>query len=91
MKKTKINHINEKENKCFRYAVAVALNHREIGKYPERITKIQPFIDKHNWKGINYLSEKDNWKKFEKNNLATVINVSYAKKEKYISCLCFET
>lgn len=45
MKKTKINHINEKENKCFRYAVAVALNHREIGKNLRIILKFKPLIN----------------------------------------------
>ena len=29
-KKTIINPINKKENKCFQYAVTVALNHEEI-------------------------------------------------------------
>ena len=35
-------------------------------KDPPRITKIKPFINKYNWEGINYLSWKDDWKKFEK-------------------------
>ena len=30
--------------------------------------KIKPFIDKYNWEGINYPSEKDDWKNIEKNN-----------------------
>ena len=57
------NHINKKDNKCFQYTVTVALDHEEIGKYPEKITKIKPFIDKYKWKGTNYPSEKDDWKK----------------------------
>ena len=47
-------------------------------KYPQRITKIKPF----NWKGINFPSEKDDWKKLEKNNVTIAFNVLYAKKEK---------
>ena len=39
-KKTTINPINKIDNKCFQYAVTVALNHEEIGKNPERITEI---------------------------------------------------
>ena len=31
-------------NKCFQFAVTVALNHEEIAKHAERITKIKPFI-----------------------------------------------
>ena len=51
---------------CFQYAVTVVLNHEEIKKDPQRIVKIKPFINKYNWKGINVLSEKDDWKKSEK-------------------------
>ena len=48
------------------YAVTVALNHEEIKKGPQRITKNKPFINKYNWEGNNFPSEKDDWKKFEK-------------------------
>ena len=41
---------------------------------------------------ITYLSEKDDWKNFEKNSLPIALNVLYAKKEKTnMSCLCFKT
>ena len=56
------NLINKKDDKCFQYAVTVALNHEEIEKHPQKIKKIKPFIDKYNWQGINYPSEKDDWK-----------------------------
>ena len=36
---------------------------KETGKDSERILKIKPFIDKHNWERMNYPSEKDDWKK----------------------------
>ena len=40
------------------------------------------------WKGINSLLEKDDWKKFEKNNLTITLNVLYAKKENiYPACV----
>ena len=38
-KKGTTNHINKKDNRCFQYAVTGGLNHEEIGKNPERITK----------------------------------------------------
>ena len=37
-KKATINPINEKDNKCFQYAVTVALNYDEIVENPERKT-----------------------------------------------------
>ena len=42
-KKATINPINKKDNKCFQYAATVVLNHEEIGKRAERITKVKPF------------------------------------------------
>ena len=58
----------------------MALNHEEIKKYLQRITKIKNFAN--NWEALNYLSEKDFWKKFEKNNLTIALNVLYTKKKK---------
>ena len=83
-KKVAVNPINKNDNKCFQYAKTVTWNHEEIEKHSERGTKIKPFINKYNWKGINFPSEKDDWKKFKKNNLTIAINVLYAKIEKYI-------
>ena len=47
---------NNNDDKCFQYAVAVALNYQEINKNPERISKIKSFIDQYNWKERNFLS-----------------------------------
>ena len=59
--------INPKNNdKCFQYAITVALNHEQIKIDPQRITKIKPFIDQYNWKGINFPSNKKDWNEFEK-------------------------
>ena len=40
------------------------LNHKKVKKGRQRMTKIKPFTDKYNWEGINYPSEKDDWKKY---------------------------
>ena len=77
-----INIINKKYNKCFQYAATDVLNHEKIRKDPQRIEKSKPFIDKYNWEGINFSSEKYDWKKFEKNNVTIALNVLYDKKEK---------
>ena len=44
-KKATIIPINKKNNKCFQYAITVALNSEEIKKDPQRITKIEPFVN----------------------------------------------
>ena len=53
-KKATINPINKIDNKCFQYTVTVALNHVEIKKYLQIITKIKPFIKKYNWKKVHF-------------------------------------
>ena len=88
-KKATINPINKNDNKCFQYAVTVALNYEEIGKHSERITKIKPFINKYNWKGINFPSEKDDWKNLRKIGQLLLI-LCTLKKKKYILLLMFQ-
>ena len=66
--------------------ITVPLNHEKIGKNPERISKIKPFLDKHNWERINYPYEKDDWKKIEKNGLTYFV----CSKQEFISCLRFK-
>ena len=79
-KKPTIKPINKKSSKCFQYSVTVALNHEEIEKNPERITKIKTVMNKYNWERIHFPSEKDDWKKSERNNVTNALNVLYAKK-----------
>ena len=53
-KKGIINLINKKGNKYFQYAVTIGSNYQKTGKHAEKITKTKSFINKYNWKGINY-------------------------------------
>ena len=75
-KKETINPKN-KDNKCFKYAVTAALNYNEINNHPEKISKLKPFIDKYNWKDIEFPSHLKDWKKFEKNNKTIALNILY--------------
>ena len=50
---------------------------------------IKAFINKYKWEGINFPSEKDDWKAFEKNNVTIALNAFHVKKEK-ISKLFFK-
>ena len=43
----------------------MSLNHEEIKKGLQRITKIKPFINQYNWKEIEFPSHKNDWKTFE--------------------------
>ena len=42
------------------------LNYKTIETHPERISKIMPYIDKYNWKGIEFSAGSDDWKKLKK-------------------------
>ena len=67
-KKPTINPINKKDNKCFQYTATVAIMKTEdIKNDPQRVIKIKPFINKYNWQGINFPSQKEDWKTFQKN------------------------
>ena len=49
--KNKTATINPKDNdKCFQYVITVALNHEQIVKASQRVSKTKPFINKYNWK-----------------------------------------
>ena len=76
-KKATINPKNINHDKCFQCDVTVSLNHEQIKSHPERIIKTKPFIDQYNWKKINFLSHKNNWNEFEKNNETITFNIFY--------------
>ena len=75
-KKATINPKNN-DDKCFQYALTVALNNEQIKKNPQRISKIKPFIDQCNWKEIDSPSHCKDWKKFEPNNKSIALNILY--------------
>ena len=54
-KKSIINPKNS-DNKCFQYAVTLALNLDKIEKNSQRVSKIKPFIEKYNWEDIGFPS-----------------------------------
>ena len=53
-----------------------------IKKDLQRITKVKPFVNKFNQKEANFPSEKDDWKRFEKNDITNDLNLFYSKKRK---------
>ena len=73
-KRATINPKN-KDNKCFRYSITVALNHQNVENHPEKILNIKPFIDQYNWKSIDFPARVKDWKKFERNNKTIALNI----------------
>ena len=54
-----------------------SINHKQIKNHPKRIFSLKPFIDQYNWKGINFPSQKEDWKKFEPNNKSIALNILF--------------
>ena len=71
-------------DKCFQYAVTVTFSYEKIKWNAEITSNIKPFINKYNWKGINYSSKMDDWKTFEKNP-TIVLNILYIKEKEIYS------
>ena len=76
-KKAAINSQSKDDDKCFQYAVTIALNYDRIGNFPERVSKVKPFINQYDWNEINFPSHVGDWKKFELNNKSIALNVLY--------------
>ena len=53
-----------------------ALNYKNIEIFPDRISKLKPYI-KYNWEGIDFPAGPKEWTKFEKNNKTIALNVLY--------------
>ena len=73
-KKAIINPKNTDEE-CFKWAVIAALHHEEIGLNPERISKLEAYVDRYNWEGMKFPVALNKIGKFEKKNPDIAINV----------------
>ena len=63
----------------FQNALNEALNYQTIETHPERISKIMPYIDKYNWKGIELPVGSKDWKNFEQNNKDIALNILFVQ------------
>ena len=75
--KVTINTKNTKSNNCFQYTITAALNYQNIGHHPERISKLEPFINSYNWDNIDFPAGHKDYSAFEKNNSDIAINILY--------------
>ena len=74
--------VNDDDDKCFQALNAspasVVLNHEEVGKYSQKISQIETFRNKYDWK------------KYQENNSVTAFHMLYIK-EKICFLLTFES
>ena len=76
-KKAAINPNNKKDNKWFKYALSVALNHKQIKNNPERLSNLKPFMRQYEWKNIDFPATSKDWKKFEQDTKAIALNILF--------------
>ena len=70
-KRATINPKNKKDNKCFQYAITIALNYNKIKKmYLKKIEETRR-------SDIEFLSYQRGWEKFEKNDTSIAYNVLF--------------
>ena len=79
-----INNNNNDNDNNFQNALDDALNCQAIETHPERISKLKPYINKYNWKGIEFPAGSKEWQKFEQNNKTIALNILYVKQKKYV-------
>ena len=71
------NNNNNNNSNDFQNALDDVLNYQAIKTNPERILKLKPYINKYNWKSIDYPAGPKDWIKFERNNKTISLNVLY--------------
>ena len=76
-KKVTINTRNTQNNNCFQYAITAALNYENICHHPEKISKLEPFINNYNWDNIDFPAGHKEYSAFKKNNSDIAINILY--------------
>ena len=51
-----VNPKNKEDDNCYQYAITLALNLQYLERDHQRISKIEPFINHYNWKGLDFQS-----------------------------------
>ena len=83
-KKEAIVDNNDNNDKDFQNALDDALNYQTIEKDSQRKSKLKPYINKYNWKGIEFPAGSKEQQKFERNNNTITLNMLYVKQKKYV-------
>ena len=65
------------EDNCFQNALNDSLDYQKIKKDLQKISKRKLYINQYNWKGIKFLSDKEDWKKFEQINKEIALNILF--------------
>ena len=79
--KKAVKNPQNKDEECFKWAVVAALNHKEIKKDHQRISRLRPYENQYNQKGFEFPVSIKKIGKFEKNDPDIAVNVLFSKKK----------
>ena len=82
-KKAVVNPQN-KEEECFKWALIAVLHHQEIKKDHQDISKLRPYENEYNWKGLEFPVSIKKTNKFQKSNHVIAVNVLFTNIYIYI-------
>ena len=85
-KKAVINHKNENDEECFKWAVTVALSYKEIKSHLERVSDIVGYNNNYNWSGLKFPVAINKISEFENNNNDIVVNILGVKGQRTYIC-----
>ena len=69
------------DEECFKWTVIAALHHKEIKKDHQRISRLRPYENQHNWEGLEFPVSIKKIDNFEKNNPDIAVNVLFNNKK----------
>ena len=84
-----INNYNNNNN--FQNSLDDLLNYQTTGSYPQRISKLKPYINKYNWKWIEFPAVSKEWQKFEQNNNTVALNILHVKYNTKKICVAYRS
>ena len=86
--RSKKESLTNKDN-FFQNALNDSLDYQRIKKHAEKISQLKPYVNLYNWKGIRFLSDKEDWKKCEQNNKEIALNILFVRhnKKKNMPCI----
>lgn len=74
-KRSIINPKNRHDEECFKWAIIAALHHHEIKNNPERIENLRKYVDKYNWKKLEFPTPLNKIELFERRNSDIAVHV----------------
>ena len=71
-----------KDEECFKWAVIGPLHHEEIKKDHQRMSRLRPYENQYNWKGLEFPVSIKKIDNFERDNPDIAVNVLFSNKKK---------